>query len=225
MVTAYIDDFVIATETVEHSMVRLREIFECLREAGFTMRVAKCDFMKSETMYLGRSVSAKAVKLDPKALEKLQIAWLGHSPQQSRDAISFWALPTTTAVWPAKMVAYLQAITGVNATFACGSERQQAFNEIKKSTDWGDCSSAAQLQGEFVLDTDASFVAISGTLHQRQGHPGERRLKPIVYDGKQPTATQAEYGAPKLKMYAAYHFIVKNHSYFCLRKCTLRVDN
>ena len=48
MVMAYIDDIVIATETVEDHMVRLREVFECLREAGFKMRVAKCDFMKSE---------------------------------------------------------------------------------------------------------------------------------------------------------------------------------
>ena len=40
MVIAYIDDTVIATETVEDHMVRLREVFECLREAGFKMRVA-----------------------------------------------------------------------------------------------------------------------------------------------------------------------------------------
>ena len=49
---AYIDDIVIATETVEDHMARLREVFECLREAGFKMRVAKCDFMKPEIKYL-----------------------------------------------------------------------------------------------------------------------------------------------------------------------------
>ena len=32
-----LDDIVIATETVEDHMVRLREVFECLREAGFKM--------------------------------------------------------------------------------------------------------------------------------------------------------------------------------------------
>ena len=52
MVMAYIDDIVIATETVEDHMIRLREVFECVREAGFKMRVAKCDFMKSEIKYL-----------------------------------------------------------------------------------------------------------------------------------------------------------------------------
>ena len=76
-----------------------------------------------------------------------------------------------------------------------------------------------------MLDTDASAVAISGILHQWQGPPGERRLRPIVYDSKKLTTTQAKYGAPKLEMFAAYYFIVKNHSYLCPWKFTLRVDN
>ena len=72
MVMAYIDDIVIATETVEDHMSRLREVFECLAEASFKMRVAKCDFMKSEIKYLGRVVSAEGVKPDPKAVAKLR---------------------------------------------------------------------------------------------------------------------------------------------------------
>ena len=76
-----------------------------------------------------------------------------------------------------------------------------------------------------MLDTDASAVAISGILHQWQGPPGERRLRPIVYGSKKLTTTQAKYGPPKLEMFAAYYFIVKNHSYLSPRKFTLGVDN
>ena len=65
MVMAYIDDIVIATETVEDHLVRLREVFECLREAGFKMRAAKCSFMLAETKYLGRVVSAEGIKPNP----------------------------------------------------------------------------------------------------------------------------------------------------------------
>ena len=67
---AYIDDIVIATETVDDHMVRLREVFECLREAGFKMRVAKCDLMKSEVKYLRRVVSAEGIKQDPEAVSE-----------------------------------------------------------------------------------------------------------------------------------------------------------
>ena len=189
MVMAYIDDIVIATETVEDHMARLREVFECLREAGFKMRVAKYDFMKSEIKYLGRVVSAEGVKPDPKAVAKLH------------------------------------AVTGLNATFMWGAEQQKAFNEIKKALIEATALAQPDSEGEFVLDTDASAVAISGILHQWQGPPGERRLRPIVHGSKKLTTTQAKYGAPKLEMFAAYYFILKNHSYLCPRKFTLRVDN
>ena len=32
---AYIDDIVIATETIEDHLDRIREVFDCLRDAGF----------------------------------------------------------------------------------------------------------------------------------------------------------------------------------------------
>ena len=84
---AYIDDIVIATETVEDQMARLREVFECLREAGFKMRVAKCDFMKSEIKYPGRVVSAEGCQAGPEGC--CQIARLGNPSQQDRDAKFF----------------------------------------------------------------------------------------------------------------------------------------
>ena len=47
-------------------------------------------------------------------------------------------------------------------------------------------------EGDFVLDTDASAVAISGILHQWPGLPEQRRLRPIVNGSKKLSATQAE---------------------------------
>ena len=86
MVMAYIDDIVIATETVEDHMVRVREVLDCLREAGFKMRVAKCNFMMSEIKYLGRVVSAEGIKPGPKTVSKLR-DWEG--PRQKTELQSF----------------------------------------------------------------------------------------------------------------------------------------
>ena len=221
MVMAYIDDIVIATETVEDHMARLREVFECLREAGFKMRVAKCDFMKSEIKYLGHVVFAEGVKPLPSCAT-------GRSPATKQEMQSFLGFANyyrEFISWHAKLVAPLHAVTGLNITFMWGPEQQIAFNEIKKALIEATALAQPNSEGEFVLDTDASAVAISGILHQWQGPPGERRLRPIFYGSKKLTTTQAKYGARKLEMYAAYYFIVKNHSYLCPRKFTLRVDN
>ena len=112
----------------------------------------------------------------------------------------------------------------MNVTLTCGSEQQQAFKEIKKVLI--ETTALAQPDSEeIVIDTFASVVAISGILHQRHGPPGDRRLRPIVYGNKKLTATQAKYGAQKMEMYAAYHFIVKNRRYLGARKFTLILKN
>ena len=224
MVMAYIDDIFIATETVEDHMVRIREVFECLREAGFKMRVAKCDFMKFEIKYLGRVVSAEGIKPDPETVEKLRDWDIRRNKTEMQSFLGFANYYREVIPWHAKLVAPLHAVTGIKATFAWGYEQQLAFNGIKNALIDATALAQPDSENEFVLDTDASAVAISGILHQWQGPPGGRRYRPIVFGSKKLTATQAKYGAPKLEMYAAYHFIVKNHSYLCPWKFTLRVD-
>ena len=142
MVMAYIDDIVIATETVEDHMIRLREVFDCLREAGFNMRVAKCDFMKSEIKYFGRVVSAEGIKPDPKAVATLRDWEVPRNKTEMQSFLGFANYYREFIAWHAKLVAPLHAITGLNATFAWGSEQQLAFNEIKKSAHRGHCTGA-----------------------------------------------------------------------------------
>ena len=72
VVRAYIDDIVIATERIVTQVVRIKEVFECLRKAGFKMRAEKCDFMRPETKYFGRVVSTEGIKPDPEAVAKTQ---------------------------------------------------------------------------------------------------------------------------------------------------------
>ena len=127
MVMAYIDDIVLATETAEDHMVRLREVFENLREAGFKMKVAKCDFMKSEIKYLGRVVSAEGIKPVPKTVAKLRDWDIPRNKTEMQSFLGFANYYRELNPWRAKLVAPLHAITGIKTTFAWGSEQQLAF--------------------------------------------------------------------------------------------------
>ena len=180
--------------------------------------------MKSEIKYLGRVVSAEGVKPDLKAVTKLRDSEIPRNKTEMRSFPGFANYHPEFIPRHSKLFAPLHFITGVNATFTWGSEQQQAFNEIEKALIEATANSQPDSEGELMLDTDASAVAIAGILQQWQGSPGDRRIRPIVYGSKKLTATQAKYGSPKLEMYAAYHFIVENHSYLCPRKLTLRVD-
>ena len=127
---AYISDILIATETLEDHMDKLREVFQCLREARFKMRVAKRDFMKSEIKYLGRVVFADGIRPDPKAVSNLRDWDIPRTKKELQSFLGFAKYYRDFIPWHAKFVAPLHAITGTGSSFLCGEEQQQAFKSI-----------------------------------------------------------------------------------------------
>ena len=217
VVLAYIDDIVIATETIEDHLERIREVFECPKEAGFKMRAEKCDFMRTETKYLGRVVSSKGIKPDPAVLSKVQ-EWM--SPRNREELQSFLGFANyyrDFIPFHAAKVQPMQELLRMNQHFHWNEKHQKAFNSVKQALADATALATPNDEGRFVLDTDASSVAIAGILHQEQEFHRKIPLCPIVYDSKSLTRTQLNYGAPKLEMYAVFYFIEKIHSYLAAR--------
>ena len=77
----------------------------------------------------------------------------------------------------------------------------------------------------YVLDTDASVVAISGILHQEQEWNGRTVLRPIAYGSKILSDTEMKYGAPKAEMFAVVTSVEKYRAYLGSAPFKLRVDN
>ena len=80
-------------------------------------------------------------------------------------------------------------------------------------------------KGMYVLDTDASVVAISGILHQEQEWNGKTVLIPKAYGSKFLSDTEMKYGAPKAEMFAVVTFVEKYRAYLVSEPFKLRVDN
>ena len=56
----------------------------------------------------------------------------------------------------------------------------------------------------YVLDTDASVVAISGILHQEQEWNGKTVLRPIAYGSKVLSDTEMKYGSESRDVCGGY---------------------
>ena len=76
----------------------------------------------------------------------------------------------------------------------------------------------------FVLDTDASVVAISGIFHQEQEWNGRTVLRPIAYGSKVLSDTELKFGAQKVEMFAVISFVEKHRAYLGSAPFKLRVD-
>ena len=57
----YVDDIGIATHTAEELKINLREVFQCIREEGLRLTLAKCQFGAEEVEFLGRTVSPEGI--------------------------------------------------------------------------------------------------------------------------------------------------------------------
>ena len=169
---AYIDYIVIATETIEDHIARIKEMFEYLREAGFKMRAEKCDFMHTETKYLGRVVSAEDIKPDPEAVTKIQERMPPRNKEELQSFLVFANYYRDFVPFHSAKVQPMQELLKKNQHFHWEDRHQEAFDSVKQaSTD-----AAPNDEGRFVLDTDASGVAIAGILHQEQEHNGKTVL-------------------------------------------------
>ena len=101
---------------------------------------------------------------------------------------------------------------------------QAAFENMKSELCEAPVLGIPMEKGMYVLDTDASVVAISGKLHQDWDWNGRIGLRPIAYGSKILSDIEMKYGAPKAEMFAVFTFAENYRSYLGSATFKLRVD-
>lgn len=81
----YIDDVLIPSQTIDEGLNTLREIFETLTKAGFSINLKKCKFLANEIEYLGRSISNGQVRPSAYKVEALTRAPKPGNVKQARQ--------------------------------------------------------------------------------------------------------------------------------------------
>ena len=84
--------------------------------------------------------------------------------------------------------------------FMLNNAAEESFQRIKKKLCEAPWLGMPTEKRMYVLDTDASVVAMSGILHQKQQWNGETVLRPVAYGSKVLSDTETKYGAPKAEM-------------------------
>ena len=109
--------------------------------------------------------------------------------------------------------------------FMWNNAAEESFQKIKKELGEAHVLDMPTEKGMYVLDTDESVVAISGTLHQEQEWNGKTVLRPIACGSKVLSVTEMKYGAPKAEMVAVVICVEKYKAYLGSEPFKLRVDN
>ena len=158
--------------------------------------------MRTETKYLGRVVSAGVIRPDPAAVSKIQDWMPPRNKEELQSFLGFANYYRNIIPFHAAKVQPIQELIRKNQHQ--NEKRQEAFDSVKQALADATTLAAPSDERRFVLDMDASAVAIVSILHQELKHNGKTFSRPIFYGSKSLTRTQLNDGAPKLEMYAVF---------------------
>ena len=205
LIMCYVDDVVIATPTLEDHIERLDEVFTCMKQAGLKCKPSKCEILRDSIKYLGRLVDKHGVRPDPEAVEAV-LTW--KAPKTDTQLMSFLGFANFyrefVKGYADKIYPMQQLMRNEGKKF---TKAQVSFENIKRELCEASVLGMPTEKGMFVLDTDASVVAISGILHQEQEWNGRTVLRPIAYRSKVLSDTEMKYGAPKAELFAVIFFV------------------
>ena len=227
LVMCYVDDVVIATPTLEDHIERLDEVFACMKRSGLKCKPSKCEILKDSIKYLGRMVDKHGIRPDPDAVEAV-LTW--KSPKTEHQLMSFLGFANYyrefVKGYADKVYPMQQLMRHKGKKFTWNNAAEESFQRIKKELCEAPVLGMPTEKGMYVLDMDASVVAISGILHQEQEWNRKTVLRPIAYGSKVLSDTEMKYGAPKAEMFAVVTLVQKKYKAdLGSEPFKLRVDN
>ena len=164
-VFAYLDETLIASQTVEEHLDHLQKVFQQLQESGLCLQPSKCMFATKEIEYLGHTLTPEGVKLNGKNVQAITEF---PEPKSTKEVQSFVGLtnfycchiPNVAAISrPLTDHTRYEKSTGKPVPFVWMEGCQRAFEEVKK------CLISAPVLHppdweEFFMWTDASLVGL-----------------------------------------------------------------
>ena len=180
----YLDDIIIFSKTPEEHLDHILQVLHALDKHHLRIKLSKCEFFKTEMLFLGHRIIMKdhgvELKANPEKVRKLR-EW--EEPRSSKDVERFLGLAnyySRMIKGYAGIAAPLMNLTGKSLTgdgFAAqwGADQQRAFETLKESLTSEPVVTLAKPNRTMIIQTDASGVALGGTLMQADDE-GHRRV-------------------------------------------------
>ena len=180
----YIDDLIIATDTLDEHLKLLDKVLHRLKSAGLKLKLKKCSFMKEKIVYLGHTISEHGVEVNDLKIQAIQNYPI---PTSKKEVKSFLGLAGFYRMFVkdfAKIAAPLTALLKDDADFIWSSAQQQAFEALQAELINPPVLRFPDFAKEFFIVTDACDIGIGSCLmqlHEGKYHPiayHSRKLKP-----------------------------------------------
>ena len=174
--TAYLDDIMIFSATLEEHLEHLRMVFERLREHQLKLKLKYCSFLKGETNYLGFVISEDGIQPDQKKVEAIRTLPAPTCVREVRSFIGMCSYYRRFIPNFSKIAEPLVTLTLKYAHFKWSDVHQKAFEFLKDSLTSVPLLVYPDSKKPYTLFTDASDKCIGACLTQEC----DGDLKPII---------------------------------------------
>ena len=229
----YLDDIVVFSATFNDHLVRLKAVFDRLREAGVLLKPSKCFFFKKKIHYLGHVVSPEGIGTDPAKIEAMKKFPRPETLTQLRSFLGLVGYYRKFIKQFSQVASPLYELTKgdlpKNAKIKWTQECEDAFNELKERCCQSPVLGYADFTIPFKLKTDASTRGLGAVLCQDQkkrDDPENQEERVIGYASRSLSTAEGNYPAHKLEFLALKWSVTeKFHPYLYGNKFQVFTDS
>jgi hypothetical protein len=220
-VIVFLDDILIYSKTLEEHKQHIQQVLELLRNNKLYAKKSKCEFFQRRIEFLGHTLSSdgKGMQEDKvKAIRQWPV------PKSAEDIRSFLGL----AGWYQEfvkdfsgIVAPISELTHKGKAFEWTDQQQKAFEQLKKAVSTAPVLILPDKKLPFVVQTDASGVAVGASLNQDQG----KGLQPVAFLSQKLQSAEARYPVHEQELLAVIVALKKWRHYLHGTKVLVQTDH
>ena len=197
----YLDDILIASETMEEHIEDLTRVFEILEANGLVVNRKKCILGKSSIEFLGHLVDDKGIRPLPEKVEAIRRV---KAPTTVKELQRFLGMVNYYRRFIPKAAHHLfflfEALGDKPKKLLWDKNMQESFDAIKQALAMATMLHHPDPKLPLAITSDASKVAIGAVIEQR----GPKGWEPLAFFSKKLSDTQQQWPPYDRELHAAH---------------------
>ena len=217
----YLDDIIVFSRTFREHLIRLRNVFERLRQASLKMQLSKCRLCTNKVVYLGFELTKHGSRPDPnktQAIVKMEHPIDSDQLRRFMGSINFYRqfIPAFSQI-----ASPLYKLLCKNVKFSWNKLCDEAFNELKNKLVSAPILAYPDFEKKFFIHCDSSNESIGAVLSQQ--HDGI--LKPIAFASRRLSPAEKSYTTSEKEALAAVFSLKEFNDFTYGREVELYTDH
>ncbi|KAK8764337.1 hypothetical protein V5799_033053 [Amblyomma americanum] len=220
-VATYVDDILIASESIEEHERMLAEVLSRLAKSGLRVQAEKCEFFKESLEFLGHRIDAKGIYPSKVKVEAIHQAPALKNKKELQAFLGMINFYNRFLKGRTEVAEKLYRLLDSHVAWNWGAEHMEAFESLKKLLTSNSLLVHFKTDVPSVLSCDAS-VGVGAVLAHRDSKGNEQ---PVAYASRTLSWAERNYAQIDREALAVVFGVRHFHQYLCGRDFLIITDH